>query len=188
MEKKRILLDMDGVLSDFISGAVNVLNRTYDKDITMKQYATEFGEWGTYDYYGITVEEFWRPINQEPNFWINLKPYPWYKELYNSLCDIGEVTIVTSPSEDPDCMAQKLKWARHYLGISITEMFFGSRKYLMAGNGILIDDYSKNTEAFATAGGESILIPSNWNTPDISFDKVWDTIQKNETIQLWQII
>jgi uncharacterized HAD superfamily protein len=75
MEQKRtqILLDMDGVLADFISSAVDSLNRDYGKEITMKQYATEFGAWETYDYYNITVKEFWRSIEKTPNFWLNSK-------------------------------------------------------------------------------------------------------------------
>lgn len=46
----------------------------------------------------------------------------------------------------------------------------------MAGNGILIDDYHKNVEAFKDAGGEAILIPSNWNAVGVTFDMIKNTI------------
>ena len=46
----------------------------------------------------------------------------------------------------------------------------------MAGNGILIDDYSGNVDKFKNAGGDAILIPSDWNTVDLTYEKVLDAI------------
>ena len=42
-------------------------------------------------------------------------------------------------------------------------------KYLMAGNGILIDDWMENVVKFRSVGGEAILLPSNWNALDLNF-------------------
>jgi 5'(3')-deoxyribonucleotidase len=176
--RKQILLDQDGVLADFLSGAIKVLNRAYGRDITLEQYSKEFGRWGTYDYYGITVEQFWKPIDDEHNFWMNLEPMPWATKLYTALSAIGDVTIVTTPSLDPDCAKQKLQWLNYHLGIDSTQVFLGARKYLMAGNGILIDDYIKNVSAFQDNGGQAILIPSTWNKFDTSFEEIWDIISK----------
>lgn len=178
MEKENLhfLLDMDGVLTDFLSGALEALNRDYGRGVTIEQYAKEFGKWGTYDYYGITQEEFWGSIYSTPDFWLHLKPLPWYKELYELLSESGEVTIVTSPSMDPNCAKEKLQWLHKHLGINASQVFIGSRKYLMAGNGLLIDDYHKNVDSFQAAGGTAILIPSNWNTLDLTFEKIKETM------------
>jgi len=178
LKRKQILLDQDGVLADFLSGAIKVLNRAYGRDITLEQYSKEFGKWGTYDYYGITVEQFWEPIDDEFNFWMNLEPMPWATKLYTALAAIGDVTIVTMPGADPDCGRQKLQWLDYHLGIKHDEVFLGARKYLMAGNGVLIDDYHKNTDAFIENGGQAILIPSTWNKFDTSFEEIWDIISK----------
>ena len=178
MKRKQILLDQDGVLADFLSGAIKVLNRAYGRDITLEQYSKEFGKWGTYDYYGITVEQFWKPIDDEHNFWMDLPPMPWATKLYTALAAVGDVTIVTMPGADPDCGRQKLQWLDYHLGIKHTEVFLGARKYLMAGNGILIDDYYKNVDAFKENGGQAILIPSTWNKFDTSFEEIWDIISK----------
>jgi 5'(3')-deoxyribonucleotidase len=176
MRKTQILLDMDGVLVDFLSGALKSLNRDFNKTVTIEQYAKEFAQWGIYDYYGITIKEFWQSIENTPNFWINLDPMPWCGQLYSMLSEIGDVTIVTSPSEDTDCVRQKLVWLRHHLGVKPDSVFLGSRKYLMAGNGILIDDYFKNCDSFRNAGGQAVLVPSNWNTNNLTWDKIWNTI------------
>jgi 5'(3')-deoxyribonucleotidase len=174
--RQQILLDMDGVLVDFLSGALEALNRDFNKKITIEQYADKFAQWATYDYYGITQEEFWDSIHRTPNFWYNLKPMPWYDELYSMLSEIGDVTILTTPSLDPSCASQKLLWLDNYMNIKSDAVFLGSRKYLMAGNGILIDDYQKNVEKFKSAGGDAILIPSNWNTNGLTFERIKNTI------------
>jgi 5'-nucleotidase len=176
MKKINILLDMDGVLADFFSGALEALNRDFNKKITIEKYAIEFGQWGTYDYYGITQEQFWESIHSTPDFWYNLKPMPWAKSLYDMLSEIGDVTILTTPSLDPSCAMQKLQWLDNYLSIKSDKVLMGARKYLLAGNGILIDDYHKNIEKFEEAGGDGILIPSNWNTLDLTFEKIQNVI------------
>ena len=180
MERQQILLDMDGVLVDFLSGAIEALNREFNRTITIEQYADKFGQWATYDYYGISTEQFWDAIHSTPDFWYNLKPMPWYKELYEFLSKVGDVTILTTPSLDPACAMQKLQWLKNYLNIGSDAVFLGSRKYLMAGNGILIDDYYKNVDKFKQAGGDAILIPSNWNTNGLTFERIKNTILNRE--------
>lgn len=176
MQQPHYLLDMDGVIADFLSAAIRELNKAYGKNITLEQYAREFGQGGIYDYYGITVAEFWQPINDCPNFWSELLPFPWTGRLYNDLRAIGDVTIVTAPSHDPECSKQKLIWLNEHLDVKPTDVFLGHKKYLMAGNGILIDDYSKNVDAFKEAGGQAILIPSTWNTNNLTYEMIWSTI------------
>lgn len=176
MKRTQILLDMDGVLADFLSGAIEALNRDFNRTITIERYALEFGQWGTYDYYGITQEQFWGSIHSTPNFWYNLKPMPWSKSVYNMLSSFGDITILTTPSLDPSCAMQKLQWLDNYFNIKSDAVLMGARKYLLAGNGILIDDYHKNVDSFKEAGGDAILIPSNWNTLDLTFNKIKNAI------------
>jgi len=182
MKEINILLDMDGVLADFTHGAINVLNQRTKKNYTVKQYAEEFGNWGMDRNYGITKYEFWLAIGSKDEFWFKLKPFPWALDLYKYLCSLGNVTIVTTPSLDPDCAAQKLRWLDYYLRVKSSDVFIGGKKYLMAGNGILIDDYPVNCEKFAKAGGEAICVPSNWNTIDFNEDLVMESINQKITL------
>lgn len=173
-----ILLDMDGVLSDFLSSALRIHNEKYRKEKSVEDYVREYGRSGINEYYGISIEEFWKTIEGDPIFWKNLDPFPWAVELYERLLAWGNVTIVTSPSNDFECAKQKQIWAYSLFGIKPSEMFVGSRKRLLAGNGILIDDYEKNVVSFRKNGGNAILVPSNWNTPSLTFDKVWTVIEE----------
>lgn len=179
MDRINILLDCDGVICDFLSGAIDVLNKKYKRDYTVEQYARNFGEFGIDKFYGITTQEFWDTITETENFWYNLQPFPWAKELYDYLKIIGNVTIVTSPSLDPDCAKQKLMWLKHHLNIDSTDVFIGSKKHLMAGNGLLIDDYKKNVMDFMNNGGDAIIVPSNWNSIILTKELVFDTIERD---------
>jgi 5'(3')-deoxyribonucleotidase len=176
---KELLLDMDGVLADFASSAIHALNKRYDKRITLDTFVREFGKWEMYDYYRISVQDFWDTINWTPRFWANIKPFPWSKQLYAELSKLGRVTILTAPSWDPMCSAMKLEWLQKHMGIKSDSVILGSRKELLAGNGILIDDFAANTNKFEAAGGKAILIPSTWNTPDLTFDQIMNVILKN---------
>lgn len=178
--RQQILLDMDGVLVDFLSGALKALNRDFNRDITITEYAEKFAQWETCDYYGISTKQFWTSIENTPFFWLDLEPLPWYKELYELLSELGDVTILTTPSLDPSCAMQKLQWLKKNMNIGSDAVFMGSRKYLMAGNGILIDDYHSNVNKFRSAGGEAILVPSNWNTPGLTFERIKNTILNRE--------
>lgn len=176
--KLNLLLDVDGVLADFMSGALKELNRKFNRSVTIEEYA-KWGQWGTYDYYGITVEQFWGAIEENPSFWMNLEPYPWTYDLYKHLKSLGDVTILTAPSNDPDCSKQKYAWLSYHLGIGAKDIMMGHKKYLMAGHGILVDDYHKNVDAFVGAGGQAIKIPSNWNTPNLNWTTIKNVIDKS---------
>jgi len=178
INKLRFFLDMDGVICDFVSGALKALNEAFDKYYTTEWYADTFGKWETNELYKISERTFWNTIHKVPDFWINLKPLPWAQLLYNKLSALGEVTIITTPSDDPNCAAQKIQWLRKHFNIKAPDAFIGGKKYFMAGNGILIDDNQNNIKRFIEAGGEAILIPSSWNDSACDFEIVWSVIQK----------
>lgn len=61
-------------------------------------------------------------------------------------------------------------------GVEPTDVFIGSKKHLMAGNGVLIDDWEVNVNKFREAGGEAVLIPSNWNSVGLTFELLKEDI------------
>lgn len=174
---KNILLDLDGVLSDFLSSALRLLNKRFDRTITHEEYATH-GIFDIEKVYGISSKDFWDTIETK-DFWISLEPMPWAKELYEKLNNIAPVTIASSPSANPFCAADKAIWVKKHLGLKNSNLMLGSRKYLMASTyNVLVDDYPKNTDKFREHGGHAILIPSSWNTANLTFDKVWKSIEE----------
>ena len=183
--RPHFLLDMDGVLSDIFTELLHTLNPIFKTHISTKSYAREVSHYDVAKFFGITNSELWGDfIAKEEDFWLRMPAFPWAQQLYNLLLDRGEVTIVTTPVHDYKCSVQKLQWLKKVLGISQEDVFLGSKKYLMAGNGILIDDYPKNIDSFRAHGGQAILVPSNWNTVEVSFELVKNTIINH--LQEWE--
>jgi 5'(3')-deoxyribonucleotidase len=158
----RILLDLDGVLADFVGGVCRLW------DIS---YAELVANWGDdYDIcvpLGITTDELWRRIDAAgESFWAELEPYPWAYDLFAACCELAPTTILTSPSWHPSSLAGKLKWMNRHL--SEADVF---RRYLIGPtkeacahrNAILIDDRPENCDTFKRHGGHAVLFPAPWN-------------------------
>lgn len=166
---------MDGVLTDFMTSALEKLNKATGKNITPEEYVS-YNTFEMEKVFKISIGRFWDIIDNN-DFWINLKPFPWAKELVKFLQHEADVTISTSPSNNPACFMQKVEWAHQWLGLSSNYLMLGSRKYLMAHpNNILIDDYQRNINKFRENGGKAILIPSNWNTLNLNYETIYTTI------------
>lgn len=173
---KEILLDCDGVLADFLSSALEKLNAKLGRTITLSEYA-KLNTWHIYDVYGITTAQFWDIIEEGHCLWNNIKPFPWAKELVKYCEQFGRVTIATTPSFSPECAAQKTAWLRDNLGILNDAVMIGGRKELMGKPGnFLIDDNTTNVEKFIEAGGDGVIVPSNWNTLFFNYDDVRSAI------------
>lgn len=185
MTKKNILLDMDGVLADFTGGALRELNAFTGQSYTVKDYARLFGKFGINEFYGIPEQQFWTIIDQNDRFWIDLEMIPWALDLYWMLREIAPVTILTTPNENPICAADKIIWLDNNMKISGKDVILAHKKYLLAGNGILIDDREKNCQEFIDAGGEAVFVPSSWNTEDLTYKDVISVIYDHPTIQKW---
>ena len=63
-----------------------------------------------------------------------------------------------------------------------------NKKYLLTAPGnVLIDDYTKNVNEFRGSGGEAVLVPSNWNTADLTEDIVVDKIRSELNVMyVWK--
>jgi 5'(3')-deoxyribonucleotidase len=153
--KPIILLDMDGVIADYVSGALISLGLDINTPITDMEMA---------ECLGITKEEFYAPQMADPDFWINLKPYPWMNELVDLVRSHGEVYIATAPNRHRG-VGDKIEWCRQHLGDwTQGKVMVGKPKYLLAGPGrTLIDDHPENCEKFIEYGGNAILFPRPWN-------------------------
>lgn len=148
-----VLLDMDGVIADFVGGANKAHGYREDLDWT---------KWSA----GLSSEEFWEPINAcSPEFWRNLEPYPWTNLLTKSLMHhFNDVYICTSPAHEP-CSSAKVEWVREHLPEYYHRRFvITNHKHLLAGpDTILIDDSDHNILKFTRAGGHGVLFPQPWN-------------------------
>lgn len=173
---KTILLDMDGVIANFVCAALDACNKATNKNITIEDYPKH--EWEISNIYDISVAEFWEIINGTENFWLNIELYPWSYKLWAYLNTYTDnIVISTAPGHDPKCAYEKQIWIKKHFGIDNDKMMIGRKKWLMARpDTLLIDDNTLNCNNFSEYGGNVIQVPSNWNTDNISWELIKKTI------------
>jgi 5'(3')-deoxyribonucleotidase len=141
--RKLILVDMDGILVDFMGPWLAGYNNAWDDNLTLGQITSE------------SIKKFVKPecggriykIAQEPDFFDNLPPLPGAVEGFKALKKRGhEVLILTSPLNDHSARA-KMAWCQRHLKIRPTEVNIIYRKYLVSGD-VLIDDSPKKVFAW----------------------------------------
>lgn len=150
-----VFLDMDGVLCDFVAAAGNAF--------AAKNFNPS--EFDVCKQLGVSLSSFWKKIDQTPDFWINLKPYPWFHELVDFVEQRSDFFLLSAPSLDSSSYAGKREWVEKYFGRHFNRLILTKHKYLLADpNAVLIDDSEKNCQKFEDAGGRIILFPQPWNS------------------------
>lgn len=151
------LLDMDGVLVDFIGGACkhHGIKNPYD-------YPANLGKYDLMELILIKPEEFWKTLDRE--FWANLDPMHDFDPIMQLLeIEIGlkNICLLSSPCQTEGCMEGKLDWIKKYLPDFKRRFLFGPAKHFCSRNSrLLIDDSEMNTDSY---DGQSILVPRPWN-------------------------
>lgn len=150
-------LDMDGVLADFIGGAI--AHHSLPLQV-------EDSDWYFWRKHGMTDDEFWEPLGE--HFWANLQPTSDMRAIVDVVShyfDIDhDVFLLTSPCLTAGCSVGKAKWVDKYFPHWSRRLLLTDRKELFAGRGrVLIDDHDANYVKWLKAGGDACLVPRPWN-------------------------
>lgn len=156
-----VLLDMDGVCTNFFYGALHVFGRT---DL--------YNTWpaGVYDMVsvmGLDNSQFYDELaRQGAQFWATLPPLPWMRFLWDELVRMGsqygfDVVFCSTPIRHSSCAQGKVEWLQRNFGQDFTDYILVSNKSLLARpSSLLIDDLETNVLSFCKAGGFGILFPA----------------------------
>lgn len=159
---ERIFLDMDGVITDFVSTALQLHNA----ESAAENWPP--GEWYVHKVLGLSRQQFWDRVDEAgEDRWANLEPYPWMSDLLSLLAEFAPVTILSSPSLNPGSAAGKMRWLDKHLGGGrpFRDFIFTSQKHLLASpHRVLVDDSDKNVKAFGDHFGQAIVFPQQWNS------------------------
>lgn len=152
----RVFIDMDGVLVDFVRGAL-----TPDELAAYEKISK--GKPSLWGFLGITEDEFWqRTIH--PDWWFNLPQLPWCFQLMHIVDEHfpnAEVFFLTKPHSAPNCIPGKERWISEILGYDAGRVICTKHKTLFARSGsLLIDDTSWYIGSWNAAGGHGILFPA----------------------------
>lgn len=153
-----IFLDLDDVLADFSEAACRIHNKPLPTT------------WGLYTEWGMSREDFWRPINDMgDDFYLRcVRPFPWVDDILLAAKTADrEVAILTAPGDNWPGLNGKKRWVDRYVGnvIGDVPLILCHEKHLLAAPGrLLVDDKYENCLHFAMFGGSSILFPRPTNT------------------------
>lgn len=152
-----LFFDLDGVLSDFVRGALKFHGR---EDVHPSRV-----EWGIEAQLGMRPAEFWAPLGY--GFWSSLEPYPDGMALLaaaEKLVSPERIALLTSPCDTAGCVDGKRDWVARHLPAYTRRLFVGSAKHLFAApTKLLIDDNDENCRRFESAGGRTVQPPRPWN-------------------------
>lgn len=169
----KVLVDMDGCTTNFVSGAMRLHNKPWPYDDPVMQGPAG---WDIYKHWGMSPADFWSGMGYE--FWSNLDPYPWAAELVDlakQAVGSENVAFCTSPAHQPGCIEGKIDWCKAFfpdVPVVITRAVRGQpapKHFLAHPDVILIDDYDKNVDTFIEHGGRAILFPMPWNTQHVQY-------------------
>lgn len=165
---KRILIDLDGVVADFVTGCMEVHNMPYP----FTRIKGDVG-WNFYrNIWDMSDEVFWEPLDYD--FWFNLKVLPYGNALVHycaELIGINNICFVSSPAKKAGCLEGKRDWVhKHFpdvpmlLSVSAKSSFSTPPKEFCANeHTMLIDDHTPNVTRFKSMGGKGLIYPQPWN-------------------------
>lgn len=176
MNIEAVYLDMDGVLSDFVTSSIEALGFSPD-EILKKVKPGDYD--GIYQALGMDEDAFWFKIGRLPGgeapgsgLWESMKPYPWRNEVLEIARNAGPTWILTSPSRAAGSSYGKVRWLQRWLGESFRDYILAPRKWNLARPGtLLIDDSDGNVRKWRRNGGDAILFPRLWNSAHVVKDE-----------------
>lgn len=153
-----LFLDMDGVLVDFVQGALDAH--------AMPHCKLTPGEWAIEKAMGLTLTHFWARL-QGVNFWRELMPTHDWLPILATCQDYfrpDRIFLLTSPCLDPYCYTGKYEWVQKWMPHFERRFILSARKDIFARPGaVLIDDKEETIDKWRDRGGEGFLCPRGWN-------------------------
>jgi 5'(3')-deoxyribonucleotidase len=141
----RVLVDCDGVLSDFVSHLLHELKAFGAIPLdTTPEHITDYN-------IGASLGISWDTINQvvyRPGFCANMMTYPEALPWLHRLRKIADVTVVTAPYKGSrHWIGERIWWLKGLFGLEESEICVWSEKHRIEGD-LLIDDAPKHVEAY----------------------------------------
>jgi 5'(3')-deoxyribonucleotidase len=156
--QKIILIDCDGVLSNFNEMALGAIKNHFNIDVTCDGM-----NWDYFDYPNVksVSGQLWNYICNTPGVIRGLKKYDYADELIHRLREIGQVVCLTSIPRSKFYPGERFEWLIEELGFDRKDIILGHRKYLVNGD-VLIDDKPSNVVSWAQ---RCYGVPVLWSTP-----------------------
>lgn len=135
-----ILLDCDGILSDFVSPALDLIHQHTGDRHTVD----EITQWNVFEALDKKDHEHILDHAVKHNEFCSTMPVmPGALDAVTALRLLGEVFIVTSPYHAPSWVFERTNWLKQHLDFDKKQIVNTAAKHLVAGD-VLVDDSDKN--------------------------------------------
>jgi 5'(3')-deoxyribonucleotidase len=169
-KRKRVLLDVDGVLADFCSVAVSIVNRVCGTSFTSHD-VTEFDICGSLGVSKEDAAKVKREIGSYSGLASTLAVYPGAREGVAKLRTIADVVIVTSPwNSNPTWTFDREQWLLRHFGIPHRDVIHTGAKHCVVGD-VLVDDKTSTCDEWRLAHPHGVAV--QWSTLHNRRD-LWD--------------
>lgn len=158
---KQILIDIDGVVADFVRPAHELMGVPCHYENV---------RWGFYDDHDVTAEDFWGLVEEAGHdFWATLPVLQPGLELVRFARRmrryglVKEIAFCSTLASTTGCHTGRLEWIDHHFGDEFPAVFTASKHLLADDLTLLFDDKVGNCRDFRAAGGRVRLHPQPWN-------------------------
>lgn len=170
MKIDTLLIDMDGVVVDFVRAACAALN-DFNGDFSIDD-GQVVRDWDSAHYslerqLGISTDSLWEAIDwQGELFWKYMPTYPWTDALLGWLSDSGlRWYFCTTPSRSGASASGKVQWMQRTMGTRFRDYIITPHKHLVAApNRLLLDDREQTVAAFKKRRCPVVMFPQPWNS------------------------
>lgn len=181
--KPRLLLDIDGVLADFVGPFLDTVDRVLGKRFQRE----DVDQWDVCKAIGLSPEDG-EEITKHyvcSRGWCESMPvFDGAKEGVKRLQEIAEVYFVTSPMKGSIYwMGERTRWMEEHFGVDSKHVVFTSHKHIIYGDA-LVDDGVHNLRTWHARWKPRLAIC--WDTPHNRNDE-WSA-RTNDWDQLVNII
>lgn len=169
------LLDLDGVIVDFIGG----MCRAHDRPNPYRQPSSG-GCYELHAIWGMSATDFWKPA--DASFWHGLEMLPDGQRILSACVNhfgTENICLLTSPSINEGATDGKIRWIYKHLPAFKRQFLVGAAKEFCAhDNAVLVDDWDGNIEKFRANGGRTIHVPRPWNSRHLHAYKAASVVEQ----------
>ena len=164
--KKLVLLDSDGVLSDFVGAAIDLAHH----HSTKRWRVEDLAQWSFWkDMVDPDVPDLSKRVFADistPGFCAGIRSLPGAKEAVARLRAIADVRVVTSPWASPTWAHERFEWLKEHFDFPRTHVIQCEDKSEIDGDFLIDDDPKKLAvwEARRLERGVRTVVPLLWHT------------------------
>lgn len=158
MKKKRILVDMDGILTNLLKQWLDSYNQEYNDNVKPEDITT----WDMHEHVKPSVGKGIYRIPSRPGYFDKTPPLPGAIAGFLALQKAGHDVLVCSSPYNADSARAKHEWCRRHLGTKTSEVILTHKKHWIDCD-VIIDDKPATIKTFAELGREVLTIAYPYN-------------------------